>query len=184
MSLVLGFAPFILFAVLMRLSVDLALWMSLAVAFTIGIRAFLQTRVLKTLDAASVAIFGILALYKGFFAPALPASAVRLIVDASLLAVALASLIARTPFTLQYAREEVDHAFWDDPLFVRANYIVAIVWALAFAIMALADGAATFDPSIPLTGAVAAGLAALIAALAFTWRYPAYVQRRIGSGRR
>jgi hypothetical protein len=179
MSLVLGFAPFILFAILMRLSVDLALWISLAVAFTIGIRAFLHTRVLKTLDVASVAIFGILALYKGFFAPALPGPAVRLIVDASLFAVALASLVAQQPFTLQYAREEVDHVFWDDPVFVRANYVIAIVWALAFLVMAIADGAATFDPSIPLTGAVAAGLAALIGALAFTWRYPAYVQRRI-----
>src|SRR5215472_17800348 len=140
----------------MRLSVDLALWVSLAVAFTIGIRAFLQTRVLKTLDGASVAIFLILALYKGFFAPALPGPAVRLIVDASLLAISIASLVARQPFTLQYAREEVDPVFWEDPVFIRANYIIAIVWALAFLVMALADGAATFDPSMPLTGAVAA----------------------------
>lgn len=181
MSLMLGFAPFILFAVLMRLSVDLALWASLAVAFTIGIRAFLHTRVLKLLDAASTAVFGLLAIYKGFFAPALPGPAVRLIVDMSLLAIAVVSLIARQPFTLQYAREDVPQEFWFDPVFVRANYVIAAVWALALAIMAAADGTATFDPQVPITSAVAAGLVALGGALTFSWRYPAYVQKRIGA---
>ncbi len=183
MSLMLGFAPFILFAVLMRLSVDLALWASLAAAFSIGIRAFLHTRVLKLLDAGSTVVFGLLALYKGFLDPALPAPAVRLIVDTALLAVVVASLIARQPFTLQYAREEVAPEHWDDPVFVRANYVIAAVWAFALAVMALADGTATFNPRMPITGAVAAGLVALAAALTFSWRYPAYVQKHMGEGR-
>ncbi|MEJ1969273.1 MAG: hypothetical protein WDN03_11675 [Rhizomicrobium sp.] len=55
MNLVLGFVPFILFAVLMRLSTDLALWIAFAAAFTLGMRSFLDTRVLKTLDAATPA---------------------------------------------------------------------------------------------------------------------------------
>jgi hypothetical protein len=181
MSLVLGFVPFILFAILMRLSVDLALWAALAVAFTIGIRAFLQTRVLKLLDAASVAIFGVLALYKGFIEPGLPQAAVRMIVDASLLTIAIVSLIRRQPFTLQYAREEVAPEFWSEPVFVRANYIIAVVWAFAFAIMTAADAAVTFNPAMPLTGAVAAGLLALAGALTFTWRYPDHIRRRIGA---
>jgi len=176
MNLVLGFAPFILFALLMRLSVDLALWASFAVAFTIGIRAFLQTRVLRLLDGASTAIFGILALYKGFLAPGLPPAAVRLIVDASLLAIAIASLIARQPFTLQYVRDEGSSEAWEWPAFLRMNYAIAMVWTLAFAIMTLADGAATFDPAMPLTAAVAAGLLALLGAIAFTWRYPSRIR--------
>src|SRR5512143_2732447 len=76
MKLVLGFVPFILFATLMRLSDDLALWITFAAAFTLGMRSFLDTRVLKTIDAGSTALFGLLALYKGFIQPSLSSGVV------------------------------------------------------------------------------------------------------------
>ena len=165
-----------LFALLTRLSVDLALWLSFAAAFAIGISGFLKHRILRVLDAGSTAIFGFLALFCGFVEPGLQVSAIRLIIDISLFGIALASIIAREPFTLQYARGEVDPAILAGSPFIRANYLITLVWMIAFAIMAAADGAATFVPAIPVTGAVAAGLMALAAALAFTWRYPRRVQ--------
>jgi hypothetical protein len=178
MNLLLGFAPFVLFAFLTRLSVDLALWLAFATAFAIGMSGFLRHRVLRVLDAGSAAVFGFLALFSGFLEPGLQASAIRLIIDISLLAIALASIVARQPLTLQYAQGEVPRDLLARPSFVRANYVVTLVWLVAFAVMAGADGAATFDPAVPVTGAVAAGLLALAAALAFTWRYPARVRRR------
>ena len=167
-----------LFALLTRLSVDLALWLAFATAFAIGISGFLKHRVLRVLDAGGAAIFGFLALFGDFVEPGLPVSAIRLIIDISLFAIALASLVARQPFTLQYARGEVTPDLLVRPSFVRANYLITFVWLVAFAVMAAADGAATFDPGVPVTGAVAAGLLALAVALAFTWRYPARVRRR------
>src|SRR5690242_16568667 len=107
MNLALGFVPFILFAVLMRLSTDLALWVAFAAAFTLGMRSFLDTRVLKTLDAGNTALFGLLALYKGFIQPSLSFGALLLAVDGGLLAIILASIVLHEPFTLQYAREQV-----------------------------------------------------------------------------
>jgi hypothetical protein len=166
MTLALGFAPFILFAILMRLSVDLALWVAFAAAFAIGIRAFLETQVLRLLDAGSMVLFAMLALYRGFVDPGLSATAVRVIIDSGLLAIVLGSLGLQQPFTIQYAREPRDD--WDSPGFLRANYVLSMVWALALAITTAADAA------IPMTGAVAAGLAALAGALAFTWRYPEF----------
>jgi hypothetical protein len=169
-----------LFAVLARLSVNLALWLAFASAFAVGMRGFLKHRVLRVFDAGSAAVFGFLALLSGFIEPGLQVSAIRFIIDVSLFAIALASLVARQPFTLQYARGEVASHVLTRPSFVRANYLITLVWLVAFAVMAGADGAATFDPAVPITGAVATGLLALSAALAFTWRYPARVDRGKG----
>lgn len=174
----LGFAPFALFALLTRLSVDLALWVAFATAFAIGVRGFLETRTLRMLDAGSAAVFGFLALFGGFIEPGLEASAYRLIVDASLLAIAIASFVAGQPITLHYAWRPIGDETRRSRRFVRANYLITAVWVAAFALMAFADGAATFDPEIPVTVAVAAGLATLAGALVFTWRYTARAMAR------
>ena len=180
MNLVLGFVPFILFAVLMRLSVDLALWIAFAAAFTLAIRSFLDTRVLKTLDAGNITLFGLLAVYKGFVQPGLSFGSVLLAVDGGLLAVVVASIVLHEPFTLQYAREQVDPKQWSSADFLRANYVVTSVWVAALALMTGADAAATLVSAISVTAAAAAGLVALAAALTFSLRYPAYLRRRSG----
>ncbi|HEY0301749.1 MAG TPA: hypothetical protein VGC36_10470, partial [Rhizomicrobium sp.] len=167
MNLVLGFVPFILFAVLMGLSPDVALWAAFAAAFTLGMRSFLDTQVLKTLDAGSTVLFGLLALYKGFVQPGLAFGSVLLAVDGGLLAVMLASLVWHEPFTLQYAREQVAPDEWGSALFLRTNYVVTGVWVAALALMTAADAAALFLPVISVTMAAVAGLIALAAALTF-----------------
>ncbi len=176
MNLVLGFIPFILFAVLMGLSVDLALWVAFAAAFTLGIRSFLDTRILKTLDAGSTVLFGSLALFKGFVAPSLPLGIVLLAVDGGLLTIMLISLILHEPFTLQYAREQATPEHWREPDFLRTNYVVTAVWVLALALMTAIDAAAIFTGRISLTVAVGAGLVALAGALTFSARYTAYTR--------
>jgi len=174
MSLVLGFVPFILFDVLMRLSVDLALWAAFAAAFTLGMRSFLDTRVLKTLDAGNTALFGALALYKGFIQPSLTYGAVLLAVDGGLLAIVVLSLVLHEPFTLQYAREQASPEQWEAPGFLRANYVVTAVWTAALLIMTIADAAALLVPAISTADAAVTDLVALALALTFSLRYPAY----------
>ena len=181
MNLVLGFVPFILFVVLMRVSNDLALWIAFAAAFTLGMRSFLDTRVLKTLDAGNTGLFGLLAIYKGFVQPGLSFGAVLLAVDGGLLTIVIASLLLHEPFTLQYAREQVTPEQWQTPLFLRTNYVVTGVWVVALALMTGVDAAATFASVISVTSAMAAGFVALTVALAFSLRYPAYLRTRRGS---
>ena len=178
MGILLGFAPFIVFAILTGLSIDLALWAALASAFVIAIRDFAHTRLLRVLDMGSVALFGLLALYTGFIQPGLSVPGVRLIVDGGLMAIALVSILIGNPFTLDYAREQVPEEFWHTPLFLRTNYIIASVWVLAFGAMTAADAAATFSARFPLTLDITASLAALALAIVFTTRYPAYVRAR------
>ena len=178
MGILLGFAPFIVFALLAGLSIDLALWTALASAFVIGIRDFAHTRLLRVLDMGSVVLFGLLALYTGFIQPSLSIPAVHLIVDSGLTIIALVSIVIGNPFTLDYAREQVPEEFWRTPLFLRTNYIVAGVWVLAFGAMTAVDVAATFNARFPLTLDLAASLATLALAVVFTTRYPAYVRAR------
>ena len=183
MGILLGFAPFILFSLLTGLSVSLALWVAFAAAFAIGIRDFLHAKMLRQLDVVCLALFALLAIYTGFIRPSLPVQAVRMIADIGLLLLALISIAMRNPFTLQYAREETPEDLWATTPFLRANYLLAAVWSLAFAVMATADAYATFNKKFPLSLDVAAGLGTLALAIVFTVRYPAG-SRRLASNRR
>ncbi len=178
MNLVLGFAPFIVFATLTRLSVNVALWVAFATAFVIAIRDFVETRSLKMLDTGSLALFGLMALYAGFIQPDISFGAVRLIIDLGFLLMICGSLARRQPFSLQYAREATAQQYWPEREFLRTNYFVTAVWAIAFLIMTAADAVLAFDTRFPVLISVAAGLLSLIGALVFTLRYPAKIARR------
>src|SRR5476651_980546 len=102
MTLVLGFAPFILFAVLSRLSTDLALWAAFAAAFVVTIRDFVESPSLRLLDVGNLALFGVLALAR-FLAPGLPLVTVRALAELFLFLLLAASLLRKQPFSLQYA---------------------------------------------------------------------------------
>ncbi len=183
MGILLGFTPFILFSLLTGLSVSLALWVAFAAAFAIGIRDFLHTKMLRLLDVVCLALFALLAIYTGFIQPSLPVQAVRMIADVGLLLLALISIAMRNPFTAQYARDDAPEEMWNTAAFVRANYILAVVWSFAFAVMATADAYATFNKKFPLSLDVAAGLGMLALAIVFTVRYPAGSRRFAGHRR-
>lgn len=179
MGMLLGFSPFIVFALLTSLSVDLALWAAFATAFAVAIRDFAHTRLLRGLEVGSTFLFGTLALYRGFVEPSVSFQSVRLVADGGLLLLAAASVLRGTPFTFDYARAVAPREVWSDPHFIRTNYVLAGVWLLALAAMTTADALATFDRHFPVTLDVATGLAALTLAVAFTARYPVRARARV-----
>jgi hypothetical protein len=174
MNLVVGFAPFILFTALSRLSVDLALWLAFATAFVVTIRDFVESPSLRLLDAGGFLLFALLALGRGFLDPNLSLAAVRFIAALSLFLLLGLPLSLKRPFSVDYARLDPREAGWPPALFLRVNYIISGAWVAAFAVMAAADGAVTFDAGLPLYGSIAVSLIALVAAVTFTLRYPAY----------
>jgi hypothetical protein len=177
MTLLFGFAPFLLFAILSRLSADLALWLAFAAAFVVTIRDFVESPTLRLLDGASLILFGLLALWRGFVAPELSLSAVRTIVDAGLCLVIFVSLARRQPFSLQYASRDTKGHHWPMPMFLRINRLISLTWGLTFAAMALADGAVTFLSASFYIG-IAVNVAALCFAITFTLRYPVLAAER------
>jgi hypothetical protein len=177
MNLILGFAPFIVFFVLSRLSADVALWAAFAAAFVVTIRDFVERPVLRLLDVGNLLIFGALALVHGFLLQDLGPVAVRFLAELGLLVLLAGSIAMRRPFSLQYAQVSSADG-WTPSLFRRVNYITSIIWLGAFTAMAVADAATALLP-LPLTAVIATGVLALGIAILFTLRYPPMVARRL-----
>jgi hypothetical protein len=178
MTLILGFAPFILFSILWRLSADLALWIAFSAAFVVTIRDFVERPVLRLLDGASLTLFGILAVLRGFITPDMTPSAVRTVLEAGLTVVIGLSLLRRRPFSLEYASGETHGRPWPAPAFFKVNYVISGAWFLAFLAMSLADAAVTLI-AMPFYIGIAVSLVALGAAATLTLRYPSLAASKL-----
>ncbi|MFO1109616.1 MAG: hypothetical protein U1E61_10570 [Bradyrhizobium sp.] len=174
MGMLLAFAPFIAFAVVDRLvGSPEGLLAGFAVSAAILARDWLSaTRKPKSLEIATAILFGLLAAYALILDPAWSVIGVRLLVDAGLLAIVLASILIRRPFTLQYAREQASEEAMRSPEFLRTNYVISAAWALAFAVLVAADLLMIYLPDLHRFGIIVTILA-LIGAFKFTDGYPA-----------
>ena len=182
MSLLLGLAPFAGFFAVMRLFSPMAgLVAALAISALLCIWMHRRGKSIKILEIGSLLLFASLVLYTWVALPEWTVATVRLAVDGGLLAIVLVSLAIGTPFTMQYAREQVPRQYWDSPHFLAANRLISAAWAGAFAVLVAADVAAEYLSSIPLWIDVTASIAAFSAALGFTIRYPAIVRGRAQS---
>ena len=173
MGMLLAFAPFIAFAVVERLaSPTEGLVAGALVATCLLLRDLIRGKTAKVLEVGTAILFAGLALYALLTRPAWSVIGVRLVVDAGLLLIVLASMALRRPFTLQYAREQVAPELWDSLAFVRTNYVITAAWGLAFAVMVVAELALLTVPSMPPRLGIAAIILALVGAVKFTDWYP------------
>ena len=167
--MLLAFAPFIAFAAIDRLIGPVeGLFAGFAVSAALLIRDWIQGRTAKVLEIGTAALFGALGCYALFADPAWSLMGVRLVVDTGLLLIVLVSIAIRQPFTLQYARERVP----ESGEFVRTNYVMTAVWALAFATMVAADLVLIYRPDLPPRFGIILTVLALLGAFKFTARYP------------
>ena len=181
MGALLGFLPFIVFALAER---SLGVVPGLAGAALVSVALLLRDRLrgqreLNILEAGSALLFGALtawALLAG--TDGWSVWRVRLWVDGGLTLVALLGMALRRPFTLPYARRQVSAQAAASPAFLRTNQIISGVWALAFAVLGAADLLMVLRPQTPLQVGVGLTLAALAAAAWFTRWYPARVRAR------
>jgi intracellular septation protein A len=180
MNILLGFGPFILFAVLMRLGdVLFALIAAAVLSCLLILREFKRGKSIKILEAGTAVLFGALAMFSAITRYDWSIFEARLAVDLGLLVIVLGSIAARRPFTLQFAREEVPQAYWANPQFLATNYKISIVWGLAFLVMVLADIVMAYLPGIPLSIGIAVTVLALAGAIWFTRWYPQRVRRSL-----
>jgi intracellular septation protein A len=127
---------------------------------------------LKILASGAVILFGALGGYLTLVDSSWSTPSVRLAVDIGVLVIALASIVARYPFTLQYAREVVDAETAKLPGFMRVNYIITWAWTAAFVLMVIANLLTIYLPSLPFWAGIAIALAARNSAALFTKWYP------------
>jgi hypothetical protein len=183
MGILLAFTPFIVFAVVATY-VGAAAGLICAALIAAGLMArdgLILGKSPKILEIGTVILFTVLALLVVTGLGQWSVMGIRLRVDGGLLAIALASLALRRPFTLQYAREQTPQEIWNHPLFVRTNYIITSVWTLAFVVMVAADVLMLYRPDVPTYIGVVATVAALVGAFRFTAWYPQHLRARFAS---
>ncbi len=127
---------------------------------------------IKVLAVGSLILFSALGGYIGFVDSSWSSPTVRLAVDGGVLAIVMASIALRFPFTLQYAREAVDAETRQQPGFLRVNYIITLVWTAAFMLMVITNILMMYLPGLPLWAGIAIALAARNSAAYFSKWYP------------
>jgi hypothetical protein len=181
MTIFLILAPFGAFGLLM-LTTTAAVSLFVTAGLCLGIVAYdlIRGGSLKLFMAGAVIVFSALGGYITLVDGNWSGVAVRLAVDVGFLAIALLSIAIRLPFTLQYARENVDHAVTLLPGFMRANYIITWAWTGAIVLMLVADILMIYVPNLPLWIGLGIAFAARNCAVYFTKWYPQYRRAKYG----
>ncbi len=128
-----GFIPWIIFWSLSGPGLwTIAILGALLAAIGLVSWRWTKRRDVKTMEAVSLGYFAIhalvtLAIGSPFFKEYGP------VLNSLVLAgMAWGTLIARSPFTYQYAKEDWPEELWNDPLFRRTNMIITGVWGVIF----------------------------------------------------
>jgi len=88
-----------------------------------------------------------------------------------------ATILFHFPFTLQYSREGVDPERVKSPSFMRVNYIITAVWAIAFTLGFAIDAFLLVRPDLGLAFWDNLKWVFMVIAIVFTVWYPAYVHK-------
>jgi len=182
MTIFLILAPYGAFAVLMLVtSPVVSLFAGAAICLAVIVRDAARGRSLKILGAGSMVVFAGLGAYVSLVDPHVSPSAVRLAVDSGVFLISLTSMLARHPFTMQYALESVSAETAAMPGFVRANYVITGAWALAMFLMMISNAALLYAPGLPVWTGLLVAVAARNTAVFFTKWYPAHRTAKYGS---
>ena len=178
MGILLAFAPFIVFAVLDKyLGSTGALIAGAVISGVLIARTWTKPgHPIRILEIGTFILMMLLAIYTATAGSALSVIGVRLCADTGLLLIVLISMAVHRPFTMEYAREHVSADLWNSPRFVRINYVLTAGWAVAFAVMVLAEIGILFIPGLPASVGIGAVGAAILGGFAFTDWYPKHVK--------
>ncbi len=162
MNLLLGFAPFLAFALLSHTVGSLpGLLAAALVSLLLILWEVLRGHTPKLLELGTLLLFGGLSIYTLVAEPAWSIMGVRLVVDSGLLLIVLGSLLIGKPFTIQYARENVPQDLWSTPAFLATNRIITGVWAGVFVLLIVADLLLLYAPQVPHRVGILLSIAAL-----------------------
>jgi hypothetical protein len=181
MTIFLILAPYGAFSLLMLVtSATVSLFAAAAICLAVIVLDIVRGRAIKILGAGSAILFAALGCYLTLVDPGLGNSAVKLTVDAGVLAISLISMAIRQPFTRQYALEVVDAETAKLPGFMKANYIITAAWSAAFLLMMIANLLMIYMPGLPLWSGLVIAFAARNSATYFTKWYPQYRRAKFG----
>lgn len=169
MNIVLGFLPFIVFAISSTTHGPLyGLVAGTITAAVMLVRNVGKGRGLKILDVGSLVLFAALAAYEYLGGGDLSLFAVRFWTDIGLFIIVLLSVLVGSPFSEQYARDTVDPQYWSRPEFHRKNMVISSFWAGAFMVMAVIEYFVAYTTAVSATAGTVGVLATMLVSVGFT----------------
>jgi hypothetical protein len=179
LKLILAFLPWLTFLFVAHGSLfrlELGLGLALAISVVMGVlrlhRGVILWCGLAFFTAAAIAVIGLRDMWT--------IRHMGILANAALGLSAWATVLLRRPFTLDYARDHMPRALWDDPRFVRTNVLLTSLWAATFSVNAvLAWGKMAEFAASPLAYELLS-YALLVGTAAFTVWYPAHLKRVYG----
>ncbi len=170
--MLLSFAPWMVYWTLSGMGSSLGVVVPLAISSLLVVLG-VRRRDLNIMDVAPLVYFG----------AALPATFVLnlgifieesgLLGYTALFLMALASLVARRPFTLQASKRDYPEVYWRDRLFLTINSMITAVWAIVF----MANAAIFLFLDMPFTVILSNALIAfgIAFSVVFPRKAPAYL---------
>ena len=89
-----------------------------------------------------------------------------------------AGIILKSPFTMEYAREHTDPGLWEQPSFIRTNYILTTIWAVVFSINAFLAWQRNSQPFMPGWAYETINYSLLVSAMFLSTWYPQYIKKQ------
>ncbi len=84
------------------------------------------------LSWANIGLFSLIIINAYIFRSGIINSNIAAISYSLFFVIGLLSILFKSPFTLQYAKREVDHSKWEHPMFLKINYTLTIFWTMVF----------------------------------------------------
>lgn len=165
MSYLIGFLPWIAFAVLSagnNPSRD-QLILAAAVAFVLAVITSIpaaKKHLIGSLEVGGLVFFPIMIILSLFLDPLTVDKWAPALLGIGLAAAVGIGILVGRPFTLMYAKAQAPEVFWTNPYFIAMNKKLSTAWFIAFVVMAISSCiGATFNPTST-------------AALIFNWVVP------------
>jgi hypothetical protein len=181
LSLFTAFVPWIAFALIAQaplgnpgLSLILAFVIAIVLALATSYHQLVKGYILAIVSLAFFAVFFVLIILLGQYYLANYLAVLSMLL---LTLVSWGTIAFRFPFTLQYSREGVEPERVKSPAFMRVNYIITAVWALAFTVSFAIN---LFLAFFPMQGVIFwdnVQWVFMVIAIVFTIWYPAHVHK-------
>lgn len=140
--LIAAFLPWIFFSMVRPTSLLIA---SIGAILLMGLFNFRELRKGFVMPLGSIVVFALLALNNLFEFSKWMEAHTFILINSALAAIVWFSMAIGNPFTIQYAREEVDRSRWNHPIFLKINWILTSLWAVLMTISALPGYFLTMD---------------------------------------
>ena len=182
LKLMLSFAPWLSFLIIARdtlLRVEIGLSVALALTVVMGVLRLNRGIILwVSLTFFAAATVSVIVLNDAWTLQYLGVLANGALALAAWLTVALGK-----PFTLDYAKDQVDPSLWNEPHFIRTNVLMTVLWASAFTVSAVLAFGKLEQAVLSELAYDLVSYAILIAAAIFTVLYPEHVHRMRAAAR-